>query len=352
MAAWSSRQPGGGRTHHARKKGCSGPQLSATPGTLAVCRSDEALPAMLRHCAGCFRGWLLSLRLNASHSRKSSRQTRRLQPGRSRPARSARGSPLETTGTAVEIPWRNDSVPFGTKAQPVHVYFPTDDRTGRAVLVHGDFYVDSARRHIEQVGPGGRISDTVAEAAADLLARLAASVATPNSGVLDCLAVAELRAGVSQQTPRSLVPAQQHARDSVIRQEHARGGALASHSLWRRPEDRLGRTIRRMRTIRRHRAVCVPQGCSVEPAAGRHRPRPDATRRQGLRHAPARGPAALLGAVRRRDGRTARRSAAGVAPAAARGVAGPGGRRRRVRDGHAGAAVAGCRPGRPGVASQ
>lgn len=96
---------------------------------------------------------------------------------------------------AVAIPWRNDSVPFGTKAQPVHVYFPTDDRTGRAVLVHGDFYVDSARRHIEQVGPGGRISDTVAEAAADLLARLAASVATPNSGVLDCLAVAELSTG-------------------------------------------------------------------------------------------------------------------------------------------------------------
>jgi hypothetical protein len=40
----------------------------------------------------------------------------------------------------------------------LHIYFPTEDRLGRALLVHGDFYVDSSRRHIETLGAGGDIS--------------------------------------------------------------------------------------------------------------------------------------------------------------------------------------------------
>lgn len=98
---------------------------------------------------------------------------------------------------AVALPWRDGPRPAAGQ-QPLHVYFPTDDQLGRAVLVHGDFYVDSSRRHIETTGPGGEISRTVASTAARLVATLAESVTPRGDRLLQCLAVDGAVSGFGQ----------------------------------------------------------------------------------------------------------------------------------------------------------
>jgi hypothetical protein len=82
---------------------------------------------------------------------------------------------LRELEVAVALPWNRRPDP-GRGAQRLHVYFPTDDMLGRPLLLHGDFYVDSSRRHIEAVGPGGAINRSVAASAAKLTADLAESV--------------------------------------------------------------------------------------------------------------------------------------------------------------------------------
>jgi hypothetical protein len=74
---------------------------------------------------------------------------------------------------AVALPWRKGrGINAHASAMPVHVYFPTEDQLGRALLLHGDFYVSSSRRRIETRGSGGRVSELVAEGAVRLAARL------------------------------------------------------------------------------------------------------------------------------------------------------------------------------------
>lgn len=90
---------------------------------------------------------------------------------------------------AAALPWRRrtgidpDALPL-----PIHVYFPTDDRLGRALLVHGDFYVTSSRRRIETEGAGGAVSEVVAEGVARLAARLAESLCDQGYRLLSALA--------------------------------------------------------------------------------------------------------------------------------------------------------------------
>ena len=87
----------------------------------------------------------------------------------------------------VALPWARGPNP-DADAQQLYVYFPTDDALGRPLLVHGDFYVDSARRHIEGRGPGGEISSVVARAAATLIAQLSESLADRwGAALLECL---------------------------------------------------------------------------------------------------------------------------------------------------------------------
>jgi hypothetical protein len=87
----------------------------------------------------------------------------------------------------VAIPWDRGPNP-AVGPQPIHVYFPTDDDLGRSILVHGDFYVDSSRRHIQQSGPGREIGERVASAAAKLAASLAESLADRGHPTLACFA--------------------------------------------------------------------------------------------------------------------------------------------------------------------
>ncbi|MCR6704485.1 MAG: DUF3883 domain-containing protein [Cellulomonas sp.] len=73
----------------------------------------------------------------------------------------------------VALPWRDGHPDPEAPAQPIHVYFPTDDSLGRALLVHGDFYVHSSRRRITTTGPGLAITELVQEAVAELVAEVA-----------------------------------------------------------------------------------------------------------------------------------------------------------------------------------
>jgi hypothetical protein len=91
-------------------------------------------------------------------------------------------------GVAVAMPWNRGRPDPARGPQNLHVYFPTEDTLGRPVLIHGDFYVESSRRHIEHRGAGGAISDAVARAAADLVARTAEKLVAHGNDLLCCLA--------------------------------------------------------------------------------------------------------------------------------------------------------------------
>jgi hypothetical protein len=99
---------------------------------------------------------------------------------------------------AVAIPWSRGPNP-GAEPQHLHVYFPTDDLLGRALLVHGDFYVDSSRRRIETAGAGGAVSYAVAKSAARLGTQLASSVAQHGRPLLECLAQRDTPSGFGVQ---------------------------------------------------------------------------------------------------------------------------------------------------------
>jgi hypothetical protein len=88
---------------------------------------------------------------------------------------------------AVALPWERGR-PAPPQSQSLSAYFPTNDRLGRGLLIHGDFYLDSTRRHISGEDEQGVISERVAEKAAQLTARLAESVAEHGIRMLDCLA--------------------------------------------------------------------------------------------------------------------------------------------------------------------
>lgn len=72
----------------------------------------------------------------------------------------------------VGLPWSR-GVSERSSSDPVHVYFPTEERLGRSVLVHADFVVDSRRAAITLKGSAGALNERLAQAAADLLAKTA-----------------------------------------------------------------------------------------------------------------------------------------------------------------------------------
>jgi hypothetical protein len=87
----------------------------------------------------------------------------------------------------IAFPWRRGLDPTA-RPQAVHVYYPTNDVVGRALLVHGDFYVTSDRRRVQDEGAGGEISRLVAGGVAKLAARLVESIAsTQGHAVIEAL---------------------------------------------------------------------------------------------------------------------------------------------------------------------
>ena len=71
---------------------------------------------------------------------------------------------------SVGIPWRRGKPDAKGPCPPLHVYFPTNDAVGRKLLLHGDFYLDSTRRHVQTEGPGSAITELAMRAIADLAA--------------------------------------------------------------------------------------------------------------------------------------------------------------------------------------
>jgi hypothetical protein len=95
---------------------------------------------------------------------------------------------ITSLNVAAALPWRRGNPRADAEASPVHVYYPTNDMLGRAVLIHGDFYVKSDRRRIETEKAGGEISALVGRHAALAVADLAESVADRGNALLHVLA--------------------------------------------------------------------------------------------------------------------------------------------------------------------
>ena len=71
---------------------------------------------------------------------------------------------------SVGIPWRRGKPDAKVPCPSLHVYFPTDDAVGRKLLLHGDFYLDSTRRHVQTEGPGKAVTETALRAVVELVA--------------------------------------------------------------------------------------------------------------------------------------------------------------------------------------
>jgi hypothetical protein len=107
------------------------------------------------------------------------------------------------------VPWSNGQPDADLEpAPPLHTYFPTDDHPGRAVLVHGDFFLHSNRKRIQDSGPGGQVSDTVARGVVSLIQDLATRFFEERSkqmpALLRCLARTRAPDGYGEYVSRLL----------------------------------------------------------------------------------------------------------------------------------------------------
>ena len=71
---------------------------------------------------------------------------------------------------SVGIPWHRGKPNAKVPCPSLHVYFPTNDTVGRKLLLHGDFYLDSTRRHVQTEGAGNAVNETVLQGVVDLVA--------------------------------------------------------------------------------------------------------------------------------------------------------------------------------------
>ncbi len=130
----------------------------------------------LREEGGSTRSWLMAAK------------TVRLDPAAVAALEDPLWASVRKATVSVGIPWRDGKPDPGRGEQPMHVYFPTDDRLGRSLLIHGDFYVQSNRRRITGTGRGADVSYAIAAAAAELTAALAVELAHHGNALLRSLA--------------------------------------------------------------------------------------------------------------------------------------------------------------------
>lgn len=118
---------------------------------------------------------------------------------------------VRNLNVAVALPWSTGPITEPTP-QPIFAYFPTADRAGRGLLIHGDFYLDEARQRIAADGPQRAISNRVAQGAARLVAEIAEAVASHGNRLLACLAPVEQADGYGQYVAAQLDEALSNAR--------------------------------------------------------------------------------------------------------------------------------------------
>lgn len=87
---------------------------------------------------------------------------------------------VEAVRIAAAVPLDDNGQPRATEAEPLHVYFPTEEETGLSIVFNADFQVELDRRRIASSGPAGvynawlckELAEFVAEAVVpDLTAR-------------------------------------------------------------------------------------------------------------------------------------------------------------------------------------
>jgi hypothetical protein len=55
---------------------------------------------------------------------------------------------VEEVHVAAAVPLDESGLPAHGSAQPLHVYFPTEERTGFSIILQGDFALELDRRHV------------------------------------------------------------------------------------------------------------------------------------------------------------------------------------------------------------
>jgi len=77
---------------------------------------------------------------------------------------------VERVGVAAAVRLGDDGRPTYGEGQPLHVYFPTVERSGFPLILHGDFALELDRRHVSRIPEAAPYNDWLAEELADLVA--------------------------------------------------------------------------------------------------------------------------------------------------------------------------------------
>ena len=77
---------------------------------------------------------------------------------------------VEAVRIAAAVPLDDTGQPRATEAEPLHVYFPTEEETGLSIIFNADFQVELDRRRIASSGPAGMYNDWLAKELAEFVA--------------------------------------------------------------------------------------------------------------------------------------------------------------------------------------
>ena len=77
---------------------------------------------------------------------------------------------VEAVRIAAAVPLDDTGQPRATEAEPLHVYFPTEEETGLSIIFNADFQVELDRRRIASSGPAGAYNDWLTKELAEFVA--------------------------------------------------------------------------------------------------------------------------------------------------------------------------------------
>jgi len=77
---------------------------------------------------------------------------------------------VERVGVSAAVRLDDDGRPSYGQVQPLHVYFPTVERSGLPLILHGDFALELDRRHVSRTPEAAPYNEWLADQLADLVA--------------------------------------------------------------------------------------------------------------------------------------------------------------------------------------